>query len=125
MMEVLLLGHPKSPTTRKAQRWFSERRIPFHDRDLRKRPATPNELRRWVDAYGPDAVADAESRPYKEQGLSYLSADVEDWLERFVAEPLLLRLPLIRYGRLLAVGDDEDGWHRIADAAREESDVLG
>ena len=120
-MEVLLLGHPKSPATRKAQRFFSERRIPFHDRDLRKRAPSPNELRRWVDKLGVDAVVDPTSRPYVERGLEYLSADVDDWLERFCQEPLLMRLPLVRIGQLLSVGDDADGWTAIADVAREDA----
>ncbi len=124
-MEVLLLGHPKSAATRKAQRFFSERRIPFHDRDLRKREPSPNELRRWVDKLGVDAVADPTSRPYVEQGLEYLSADVDDWLERFCQEPLLMRLPLVRIGQLLSVGEDIDAWTAICDAARAETSRPG
>ena len=118
-MEILLLGHPKSSTTRKAQRYFAERRIPVHDRDLRKRPATPNELRRWVDKLGADAVVDPSSSSYVEQGLAYLSVDADGWLERFAEDPLLMRLPLVRIGTLLSVGEDVDAWAEIADAARE------
>lgn len=120
-MEVLLLGHPKSAATRKAQRFFSERRVPYHDRDLRKRGASPNELRRWVDKLGVDAVVDPESPPYLEQGLAYLSADTEDWLARFCEEPLLMRLPLVRLGQLVCVGEDVDAWLTIADAARDQA----
>jgi arsenate reductase-like glutaredoxin family protein len=105
-----------------ARRGAADRRIAVHDRDLRKRPPSPNELRRWVDAYGPEGVVDPQSKPYLDQGLAYLSADAEDWLARFSAEPLLLRLPLARLGGLLAVGDDEEGWHRIADAVREAAE---
>lgn len=118
-MEVILLGHPKSKATRAAQRFFSERRIPVHDRDLRKRAATPRELRRWVDAFGVEAVIDETSKPYVDQGLAYLSLDTDGWLERLAAEPQLLRLPLVRYGDALAVGHDTDAWQRVVDAARE------
>lgn len=118
-MEVLLLGHPKSKTTRKAQRFFAERRVPFHDRDLRKRPPSPGELRRWVQRYGAEQVVDEGSQAYAEQGLRYLSAPDEDWIARFGKDPTLLRLPLVRCGDVLAVGDDPDGWQRVADAAAE------
>lgn len=120
-MEVLLLGHPKSAATRKAQRFFSERRIAYHDRDLRKRAASPNELRRWVDKLGVEAVVDPSSQPYVDQGLRHLSADVDDWLDRFCEEPLLMRLPLVRIGQLVSVGEDVDAWSAIADAARTEA----
>lgn len=119
-MDVLLLGHPKSQMTRKAKRFFSERRIAVHERDLRKRPATPGELRRWVQRYGIDGLLDTESRTYRDQGLQYLGADPDAWEERLVANPLLMKLPLVRFGSLLAVGDDLDGWQEIADAVRDE-----
>lgn len=117
-MEVLLLGHPKSPATRKAQRFLSERRVPFHDRDLRKRPATPGELRRWVDRFGIDGLLDTTAKAYREQGLRYLGGSTEEWTGRLAGNPLLLRLPLLRYGSVLVVGDDPGGWGRIVDAVR-------
>jgi arsenate reductase (glutaredoxin) len=118
-MDVLLLGHPKSQITRKAKRFFSERRVPVHERDLRKRALTPGELRRWVQRYGVEALIDTESKPYRDQGLQYLGADPDAWEERLVADPLLIRLPLVRVGDVLSVGDDVDAWHEIAEAARE------
>ncbi len=119
-MEVLLLGHPKSKTSRKAQRFFSDRRVPVHDRDLRKRAASPRELNRWIQRFGVDGVLDTSATTYDEQGLRYLSADPDEWVDRFAADPLLLRLPLVRYGEMLAVGDDPDRWQEIADASQEE-----
>lgn len=116
-MEVILLGHPKSTATRAAQRFFSERRVEYHDRDLRKRGPSPRELRRWVDRFGVDAVIDETSKSYVDQGLAYLSLDTDGWLERLAADPTLLRLPLVRCGDVLAVGHDPEGWQRIADAA--------
>lgn len=116
-MEILLLGHPKSQTTRKARRYFSERGVSFHDRDLRKRGASPGELRRWVDKFGVEGVLDTDSKAYREQGLRYLGADPDAWLERLAADPLLLRLPLVRLGNLLSVGDDPDAWQAIVEAS--------
>ena len=120
-MEVMLLGHPKSSTTRKAQRFFKERRVPFHDRDLRKRAPSPGELRRWVDALGVEAVTDTSSKRYVDDGLAYLSADAEDWIERLVGDPELLRLPLVRFGSVLTVGDDQEGWAAVVEAYRDEA----
>lgn len=119
-MDVLLLGHPKSQNTRKAKRFFSERRVPVHERDLRKRAATPGELSRWVQRYGIEGLLDTESKSYREQGLQYLGADPAGWEERLTADPLLMKLPLVRFGNMLAVGDDLDGWREIADAFRGE-----
>ena len=116
-MPVQLFGHPKSKATRKAQRWFSERRVAVSYVDLRKRGPSPGEVRRFVQKFGVEAVLDPDSAAYQAKGLQYVSASVDDWLARMVADPMVLRLPLIRAGNELAVGDDEAAWARIAEAA--------
>lgn len=117
-MEVQLFGLAKSQPTRKAQRFFSERRVPLAYHDCAKRAPTPGELRKWVQRFGVEAVLDPGSKAYERQGLRYLSASEDDWLERMAADPAILRLPLARCGDDLAVGEDPDAWQRLADAAK-------
>lgn len=116
-MDIHLFGHPKSAASRKAQRFFSERRVPVHFHDVRTRAPAPKELRRWVQRLGVDAVVDESSGAYREQGLAYLSADEDDWVERLVADPSLLRLPLARCGDEVAVGEAPEAWARFAEMA--------
>ncbi|MDP8978022.1 MAG: arsenate reductase [Actinomycetota bacterium] len=118
-MDVQVFGHPKSRTTRKAQRFFSERRVRVHFVDLRGRGIAPAELRRFVQRFDVDDLVDPTSRSYQRQGLAYLSASADDWIERIVADPSLLRLPLVRRGRDLVVGDDPPAWERLARAAKD------
>jgi arsenate reductase (glutaredoxin) len=117
-MDVHLFGHAKSKATRKAQRFFSERRVDVHFHDVRKRAPKPGELRRWVQRLGVDAVLDPDAKAYQEQGLQYVSASEEDWLERMARDPAVLRLPLARCGDDVAAGDDEGAWRRFADVAK-------
>ncbi len=105
-----MFGHPKSRATRKAQRFFSERRVSVHFVDLRRRGIAPAELRRFVQRFDVDGVVDPTSRSYGRQGLAYLSAPDDDWIERIVADPTLLRLPLVRRGRYLFFFDDPPAW---------------
>lgn len=112
------MGLAKSSATRKAQRFFKERRIPVHFVDFRKRGPAPGELRRWVSRLGVEAVVDPDSRSYREQGLAYLADSEEGWIERLVADPALLRLPLARCGQEVAAGEDPDAWARMAELAR-------
>lgn len=113
-MQVQVIGTAKSKATRKAERFFKERRVPFHFMDLRKRAPTPGELRKWVQRYGVEGVLDPESKAYQENGLQFVSASTDDWLERMAALPEALRLPLVRGGGELTVGEDPNGWTRIA-----------
>jgi len=117
-MDVQMLGLAKSQATRKAQRFFSERRVPFHFNDLAKRPPTPGELRKWVQRFGAQGCLDPESRSYTEQGLQWVSAGEDAWVERMVKDPSILRLPLVRCGKELSVGDDPEAWARFAEAAK-------
>ena len=116
-MSVQLFGHAKSKATRKAQRWFSERRIPVTYVDLRKRPPSPGELKRFVQRFGAAGLLDPDAPAYRDRGLQYVSASDDDWIKRMVDDPLVLRLPLIRAGNALAVGDDEEAWARVAETA--------
>jgi arsenate reductase (glutaredoxin) len=118
MPEVQLFGLAKSQTTRKAQRFFRERRVGFHFVDLKVRALSPGELRRWVQRFGVQTLLDPDSRSYVEQGLRYVSAADEDWIRRMIADPTVLRLPLARCGPDLAVGDDPQAWQRFIDPVK-------
>ena len=51
-MEVQIFGIRKSTDTRKALRFFAERRIKTHFVDLQERAASPGELRRFAQKFG-------------------------------------------------------------------------
>ncbi len=117
-MEVQLFGHAKSQATRKAQRFFRERRVPVAFVDLRKRAPAPGELRKWVQRFGVDGVLDSNAPSYREGGLQYVRASEEDWIERMAADPSIVRLPLARCGTELSIGDDPAAWERFAELAK-------
>jgi len=110
MMEVQIFGTKKSAATRKAQRFFAERRIRVHFVDLAQRAAAPGELRRFVQQFGVDALIDRDSKRLVELGLTHASYGAERWLEILAQEPLLLRQPLVRHGGQLTIGEAEPAW---------------
>jgi len=109
-MEVQIFGIRKSPATRKALRFFAERRVKTHFVDLQERAASPGELRRFAQRFGVDALVDRDSRRFAELGLRAARLGEEQWLARLVEEPLVLRMPLVRYQQRLSVGDAEPTW---------------
>jgi arsenate reductase (glutaredoxin) len=109
-MEVQVFGVKKSAETRKALRFFAERRVKVHFVDLNERPASLGELRRFVQKFGLERLIDRESRRYDELGLRHARLSDDRWLERLVDEPLLLRMPLVRNGNALTVGLAEPDW---------------
>ena len=109
-MEVQIFGVKKSSDTRKALRFFAERRIKAHFVDLNERAASLGELRRFVQKFGLNGLIDRDSKRYLELGLQHARLSDERWLEKLVDEPLLLRLPLVRNGNALTVGLAEQDW---------------
>ncbi len=109
-MEVQIFGIRKSADTRKALRFFSERRIRTHFVDLLERPAALGELRRFAQKFGVMALVDKGSKRFDELGLRYAQLSNDRWLEKLSEEPLLLRMPLVRNANQLAIGPEEATW---------------
>jgi arsenate reductase-like glutaredoxin family protein len=122
-MEVQIFGVKKSADTRKAQRFFSERRIRAHFVDLNEKSMSEGELTRFIQKFGVEALVDRESKRYEDLGLRALGGSGGSearWIERLLSEPMLLKLPLVR--RLgqppaLTVGDDEKTWREWTSGA--------
>ena len=109
-MEVQIFGVRKSADTRKAMRFFSERRIKTHFVDLNERAASLGELRRFAQKFGVGALIDSSSARFQDLGLRHARMSDESWLSKLAEEPLLLRVPLVRNGNLLTIGLAEDTW---------------
>ena len=109
-LEVQIFGTRKSPDTRKALRFFAERRVRTHFVDLQERAASPGELGRFAQKFGVAALVDRQSRRFSDLGLGSARLSDERWLEKLVAEPLILRMPLVRQGKQLTLGDATDTW---------------
>ena len=117
-MEVQVFGVKKDAATRAALRFFAERRVRTHFVDFAVRGPAEGELRRFVERFGARGLVDDRSRRFADLGLRTASHSDQRWLGLLVAEPLLLRMPLVRWQRRLTVGEDEATWRRWVDAAR-------
>ena len=109
-MEVQIFGVKKDVNTRKAQRFFAERRIKAHFVDLSERAASLGEIKRFAQKFGVGALINQHSRRYEELGLSNARMSDDSWIGKLAEEPALLKIPLVRNGKLLTVGLAEDEW---------------
>ena len=107
---IQVFGLERDQDTRAALRFFKERRAAISFVDLRKRPIAPGELRRFVERLGAAALLDTSGRAYRDAGLGYLRLDETGIVERLLANPALLRLPLVRHGNEVTVGRAEAAW---------------
>ncbi len=117
-MNVQIFGFRDCQETRKALRFFSERRVAVHFVDMDEKPATRGELRRFAERLGAASMIDREGRRFRDLGLRVAGDSPERLIERALVEPRLLRTPLVRGGRQVAVGGRPDTWQEWVDAER-------
>jgi arsenate reductase (glutaredoxin) len=108
IMPVQIFGTRKSAATRKAERFFAERRIAVHFVDLADRGASKGELQRFAQKFGIDALIDRSSRRFLDLGLGPARYGPERWLDLLVDEPLMLVQPLIRNANKLTIGGESE-----------------
>ena len=116
MSTVQIFGVKNSSASRAAERFFKERRLPIQFVDLKVKPMSPGEIKRFIDRFGLDRLLDTEGSAYVDAGLKYMRLSDADLLERIARTPTLLRLPLVRSGKNLSVGQDETAWKAMAAA---------
>ena len=81
-MNVQVFGFKDCRETRKALRFFSERRIAVHFVDLAERPATRGELGRFAQKFGAAALLDREGARFRALGLRVSGDSPERLLTR-------------------------------------------
>jgi len=102
-VEVQIFGIRKSADTRAALRFFAERRIRTHFVNFDERAPSPGELRRFAERFGVPALAERDGHRLAAMGLKAA-------LAKLSVEPLLLRMPLVRWQQQLTIGPAADVW---------------
>lgn len=70
------------------------------------------ELELFLQIAGADGLIDTECRAFRDRGLVHMEYDP---IEELVETPALLRTPVVRSGRKIVIGADEDGWRAVAE----------
>ena len=109
-MDVQIFGVKKNAETRKALRFFAERRVKAHFVDLQERAASRGELTRFAQKFGVLALVDVTSKRFDDLGLRTARYGDERWLQILMDEPLILKMPLVRHGNALTIGAAESTW---------------
>lgn len=106
-MGIQIFGKSKCFDTKKAQRYFKERRIPFQNIDLLDVGISRGELSSVRQAVGLEALIDPKHPDAAL--LTYLAYD-EDKVEKLLENPKMLRTPIVRSGKKATVGYCPEVW---------------
>ncbi len=112
-MNIQIIGTKKCKETKKAERFFKERRIPYHFRDLTEKGISKGELENITRAVPIEELIDKEGKQFKKRGFKYMVYDIETEL---LEDSLLLKTPIVRNGRLATVGYHPEIWREWVSA---------
>ena len=107
-MNIQIFGVSKCFDTKKAERWFKERRIRYQRIDLKTTGISRGELTSVLRAVGGVEAVLNEKAP--DAALIRHLAYEEDKVEKLLEDPLLLKTPIVRNGRQATVGYCPDVW---------------
>lgn len=106
-MNIQIFGKTKCFDTKKAERYFKERRIKYQYIDLYKYGMSRGELSSVVSCIGLDSIVDPADQDYE---LFMHLARKEDKMEKLFEIPEMLRTPIVRNGKQATVGYCPDVW---------------
>lgn len=108
-VNIQIFGTLKCQETKKAQRYFKERGIPFQFINLLEKGLSKGELNSVKSAVGADNLVDREGKEYGQLNLKYITHDIEDEL---LKHPLLFKTPIVRNGNRATIGYEPDVWKK-------------
>ena len=106
-MAIQIFGKSKCFDTKKAERFFKERRIKYQYIDIIKYGMSRGELKSVCSAIGMDAIVNTEDQDYP---LYQYLASSEAKLNKLSEIPEMIRTPVVRNGKKATVGYCPDVW---------------
>lgn len=111
IQNLQIFGTRKCQETRKAERFFRERRIPFQLVDVAQKAMSPGELRSVAARVGGiEQLIDRAGSRYRDRGLLHAAPTGPRVEKALVDDPLLLRTPIVRCAAGATVGYQQEVW---------------
>ncbi|MCI9121361.1 MAG: ArsC family transcriptional regulator [Oscillibacter sp.] len=107
-MNIQIFGSPKCFDTKKAQRWFKERRIKFQYVDLPTKGLSPREYQSVKQKVGFEGLVNPACRAYEDLYMAYITPAAQE--EKLLENPVLFRTPIVRNGKEVTVGFHPEVW---------------
>lgn len=109
-MNIQIFGKTKCFDTKKAERFFKERRIKYQFIDVARYGMSKGEYTSVKAAVGGfDNLVDKESKLYDELFIAYLAGnDAKE--EKLLENPKLFKTPIVRNGKKATVGYCPEVW---------------
>lgn len=109
-MSIQIFGVKKCFDTKKAERYFKERKIKYQLVDLAIKSLSKRELQSVIAAVGVNNLLNSKSKEYEKLNMDrIISASMRE--EMLFQNPNLYRTPIVRNGRQATVGYEPEVWN--------------
>ena len=109
-MNIQIFGKSKCFDTKKAERWFKERRIKFQSIDLPQFGMSHGELKNVCNAVG--GIDNLIDEKCPDAALLKYLAYPEDKIEKMLENPKLFKTPIVRNGKQATIGYCPEIWEK-------------
>ena len=111
-MNIQIFGKSKCFDTKKAERWFKERRIKYQSTDLIKYGMSGKEFDSVLRAVGGiDNLIDWNGKSQEITNMKYMDDKVAKE-DKVFDDPTLMRTPIVRNGKQATVGFCPEVWEK-------------
>ena len=110
-MNIQIFGIKKCNDTKKAERFFKERRIPYQFIDLKEKSLSKGELQSVKKAIGLENLINKYLKDYKKLNMDKIRG-AETREELLLKNPTLYVTPVVRNGKEATVGNSPEVWKR-------------
>lgn len=108
-MNIQIFGTKKCNDTKKAERFFKERRIPYQFIDLKEKSLSKGELQSVKKSVGLENLINKDSKDYKKLNMDKIRG-AETREDILFKNPSLYVTPIVRNGKEATVGNAEATW---------------
>ena len=112
MTAITLYGIPNCDTVKKARAWLAERGVDHAFHDFKKQGVPPEHLARWLAAAGWDKVLNRQGTTWRklDPQLQAATVDAASAQALMLAQPSVIKRPVVDWGTQITVGFDEKSW---------------
>jgi arsenate reductase len=103
---ITLYGISNCDTVRKARKWLDAHDVEYRFHDFRADGLAPVQVRAWLQELGADTLINRRSRTWRalDDAAKAAAEDAEAAIDLLVAEPTLIRRPVIDTGQEVQAG---------------------
>lgn len=109
---IILYGIPNCDTVKKARTWLAENGVEYQFHDFKKQGVPPEQLKRWAQAAGWETLLNRKGTTWRKLDAAAQAgaADSAGAQALMLANPSVIKRPVVDWGKGITVGFDAAGW---------------